>query len=61
MTVNIRPALRQAAPELCEQMDELREERKRAVERRCYLSSSGQEEEAAGRRPATGGLGWGYM
>ena len=40
-------AMRKAAPELCRQMDNLRVERKRAIERRCYLNSSGQEEEVA--------------
>ena len=41
----ITPALRQAAPELCGQMDGLRKERKTAVERRCWLTTTGKEDE----------------
>ena len=40
-------AMRKAAPDLCRQIDNLRVERKRAVERRWYLNSSGKEEEEA--------------
>ena len=50
MPALITPSMRQAAPELCQQMDQLRVERKCAVERRCYLSSSGKEEEAAAQQ-----------
>ena len=38
--------MRKASAVLCEQIDKLRQERKTAVERRCYLQSHGKEEEA---------------
>ena len=41
MPAHVTPAMREAAPDLCRQIDELREERKRTVERRCYLDSVG--------------------
>ena len=47
MPVNIRPAMRQAAPEQCQQLDTLRAERKRAIERRCHVSSMGREDAVA--------------
>ena len=47
MPAQITPAMRKAAPELCQEIDRLRVERKHACERRCYLSTSGAEEEAA--------------
>ena len=43
----ISPEMRKASAVLCEHMDELRKERKTAVERRCYLQSIGKEEEAS--------------
>ena len=39
-------ALRKASASLCEEIDNLRQERKTAVERRCYLQSRGNAEEA---------------
>ena len=39
--------MRKAAPELCQQMDKLRKERKTALERCWYLHSIGKEEDAA--------------
>ena len=46
MPANVTPPMRKAAPELCRQMDTLREERKKAVEHRCYFNTKGKEEEA---------------
>ena len=43
----VTTAMRVAAPELCEQMDGLRKERKTAVERRCYMNTIGNNEAAA--------------
>ena len=43
----VSPAMRVAAPEICEQLDNLRKERKTARERRWYLNTAGKEEEAA--------------
>ena len=40
-------AMRQAAPEQCQQLDKLRAERKRAIEHRCHVSSMGREDEVA--------------
>ena len=37
MPVQVTPAMRKAAPDLCRQIDRLREERERSVERRWYL------------------------
>ena len=47
MPAQVTPAMRKAAPDLCRQIDKLREERKRCVERRCYWHSVGKEEDAA--------------
>ena len=47
MRTYISPAMQKAAPDLCKQTDKLREDRKRSVERRCYLHSIGMEEDAA--------------
>ena len=44
---NISPEMRKASAVLCEQIDKLRQERKMAVERRCYLQSHGKEEAKA--------------
>ena len=50
MPALITPAMRKAAPELCQEMDQLRAERKSASERRWYLNSTGAEEEAAAQQ-----------
>ena len=44
-------AMRNAAPELCRQMDILRKERKKAVERRCFLNANGRQEEVVTVQP----------
>ena len=46
MPAYLTPAMRRAAPELCQQMEELRGERKLASERRWYLNSAGKKKEA---------------
>ena len=43
--------MRNAAPELCRQMDILRKERKKAVERRCFLNANGRQEEVVTVQP----------
>ena len=45
--IKVTPRLRDAAPDLCEQIDDLRKNRRSSLNRHSYLKNGGKEVEAA--------------